>query len=537
MEKNELINFCIKKGLLVDKEVLSIFNDIEDLNSVKLIIQEIKNKTQKSIITKESFNNIPSLIEIFSELPKKNQKSLEKLKIKLGLNIEISKEYSSNLPNNENIKNLEKEIKNTSDLDENEINSNKKGIRIVESFFSKSKKLNVGDFVNYFRNRFSEMKCFLQDHLDLVNLVSINKLSNNIRNSSLIGIVSSKSITKNKNIILEIEDLTGKIKILINKDKKEIYEKSQDISLDSVLGFRGSGNREIFFAEKIVFPEAVLSERKKSNIEEFAIFIGDLHIGSNKFMEENFLRFIDYLNGKIPGTEEEVSKIKYIFIVGDLIAGVGNYPGQEFEISLPDLESHFIKAAELLDKIPKNIEIIFSPGNHDGIRLMEPQPILDEKYAWPIFNLKNITLTTNPSLINIASNSNFEGFNILMYHGYSFFYYADNVNSLIINKAAHKPELIMKYLLKNRHLAPTHGSVQYFPSERDCHIIREIPDIFIAGHTHKSAVAYCNNILCISVSGWESLTSYMEKRGAKPDFCKVPLLNLKTRSIKILDFE
>jgi DNA polymerase II small subunit len=324
---------------------------------------------------------------------------------------------------------------------------------------------------------------------------------------------------------------------LINKDKKDLYEKSHDITLDSILGFKGSGNREIFFVDDIIFPEAVLPERKKAIAEESAIFIGDLHIGSKNFMEENFLRFLNYLNGKIPGTEKEVSKIKYIFIVGDLIAGVGNYPGQELEISLPDLESHFVKAAELLDKIPKNIQIILCPGNHDGIRLMEPQPILDEKYAWPIFNLKNITLTTNPSLINIASTKNFEGFNVLMYHGYSFFYYADNVDSLIIDKAAHKPELIMKYLLKNRHLAPTHASIQYFPSERDSHIIREIPDIFLAGHTHKSAVTYYNNVLCISVSGWERLTEYMEKRGAKPDFCKIPLLNLKTRSIKILDFE
>jgi DNA polymerase II small subunit len=108
---------------------------------------------------------------------------------------------------------------------------------------------------------------------------------------------------------------------------------------------------------------------------------------------------------------------------------------------------------------------------------------------------------------------------------------------LISNKAMHSPDLIMKYLLKNRHLAPTHTSTQYFPFNEDPLVIRKIPDIFVSGHTHKSAVSYYNNILLISTSSWESITPYEEKMGADPDFCKVPMFNLKTREIKVLDFE
>jgi hypothetical protein len=33
------------------------------------------------------------------------------------------------------------------------------------------------------------------------------------------------------------------------------------------------------------------------------------------------------------------------------------------------------------------------------------------------------------------------------------------------------------------------------------------------------------------------MTDYEIKMGAQPDFCKVPMLNLKTRAVKILDFE
>ncbi|GAJ19441.1 unnamed protein product, partial [marine sediment metagenome] len=35
---------------------------------------------------------------------------------------------------------------------------------------------------------------------------------------------------------------------------------------------------------------------------------------------------------------------------------------------------------------------------------------------------------------------------------------------------------------RNRHLAPTHASAQFFPSEEDDLVIKKIPDIFVSGH-------------------------------------------------------
>ena len=303
-----------------------------------------------------------------------------------------------------------------------------------------------------------------------------------------------------------------------------------------MVGFKGSGNREILFVNDIVFPESSLVVRKNSPVEEYALFIGDLHFGSKLFFERSFLKFIDYLNGKVPNTPE-VKNIKYLFIVGDLVTGVGNYPGQEKDLQIKDLEDQFIALAGLLGKIRNDIKIIISPGNHDCVRLMEPQPLLDEKYAWPLYDMENVILTTNPSHVNIGEKKNFSGFDVLTYHGFSFPFYADNVPNLMALKAMNAPDAIMKYLLKQRHLAPTHGSNQYFPSEEDPLIIKKIPDILVSGHTHKSAVSYYNNILVISISCWQSMTAYQEKFGNKPDHCKVPMLNLKTRQIKILDFE
>ena len=417
-----------------------------------------------------------------------------------------------------------------------ELKTSVESVKVFSPALSPPKKLEVKDFVNHFKNRFNEMKNFLQDNPKLTNLVSINKILGNRQGISLIGMVSDKKITKNKNILLEIEDLTGQIKILINQNKPELYKKGEEIALDSVLGFIGSGNGEIFFANDIIFPDAYLSERQKSPVEEYALFIGDLHFGSKLFLKKSFLKFIDYVNCNIPNTPR-AEKIKYLFIVGDLIAGVGNYPTQENDLEIKDIEEQFIELAGLLKQIRKDIKIIISPGNHDGVRLMEPQPLLDEKYAWALHDLDNVILTVNPSFINIGAREDFVGFNVLTYHGFSFPFYGNTIPSLITNGALNSPDKIMSYLLKNRHLAPTHTSVQHFPYEEDNLIIKQIPDIFVSGHTHKSAVSYYNNVLIVSVSSWESKTEYQEKMGNEPDFCKIPMFNLKTRQVKILDFE
>ncbi|MEK6906868.1 MAG: metallophosphoesterase [Nanoarchaeota archaeon] len=520
MDVKEILKLCFEKGLLLDKEVLNLFNETNDLESVKYIIENIKDYTHERIITKNTFKNNPDNVsKVFLTLPEENQKKLETLKIKLGLSIQISKET---------------EVENTKIPIEIIIPDEK--VKILSSSPLINKKLEVDDFVKHFRGRFYDMKNFLQERSDLVNLTSINKINDHRKKISIIGIVFDKKTTKNKNIILDVEDVTGKVRVLVSNSRQETYQKAEEVALDSVIGIIGVGNGEVIFANDIIFPDSSLLERKNSPIDESVCFTGDLHFGSKKFLEDDFLSFIDYLNKKTPHTPE-VDKIKYLFIGGDVVTGIGNYPNQERDLKITDLEEQFLGVADFFRRVRKDIKIIISPGNHDGVRLMEPQPIFDEKYAWPLYNLKNIILTENPALVNIGSTKNFSGFDILTYHGFSLPFFASSISKLIAEKAANSPEKIMSYLLKNRHLAPTHASTQYFPHEKDTHIIKTAPDIFFAAHLHKSAISYHNNILIISSSSWESKTDYQEKFGNEPDYCKVPLFNLKTRAIKILDFE
>ena len=515
MNSQEILNLCFEKGLLIDDEILRLFSELDE-ESVGIFIEKVKTLRQRIITKKILDKNKEKMNELFLALPEENQKKFEKFKIKFGLNIEISRE-----------------IKIEETKKEEGMQDVKSSVRFISAQVPNNKP-EVKDFVKHFRNRFLEMKKILETRNELKNLRSIDKVSGSRGEFSLIGLVSNKITTKNNNFLIEIEDLTGKTRLLIGNKKSELYAKAEEISLDSVLGFKGFGNNEIIFVNEIIFPESLLQERKKSPIEEYVLFIGDLHCGSKLFLEKNFLNFIDFLNDK---NNPEAGKIKYLFVLGDVVSGVGNYPGQEKDLEIVDLEKQLGKLAQLLGKIRKDIAIIISSGNHDGIRLMEPQPEIDKKYAWPLYELENVTFTGNPAFVNIGAGENFSGFDVLTYHGTSYIYYANNIRHLISSKAMNSPTKIMKYLLKNRHLAPTHTSVQYFPLEDDVLMIKKIPDIFVSGHLHKSEISYYNNILLISNSSWESITPYEEKMGSNPDFCKVPMFNLKTREIKILDFE
>ncbi len=509
----------MKKGFLLDKEMLKFFSQLENKEIADKIIEKVKNISEEKIITKSLIsNNLENMKEVFSSLGEDKKKIVERFFINFSFNIEIKKERYE--------EETEKPEKNLEGQEQEAANN----LKLVFPHLVSPKKIEVEDFVRNFRNRYTEIKEILQERKELQNLTSLDRIQGNKQNISVIVIVSSKRITKNKNILLEIEDLSGKGLALINQNKPELYEKAKDVVLDDVIGLRCSGSREILFVNDIVYPEAMILEKKKSEKEVYALFTSDLHIGGDKFLEENFMKFVDWINGNI-NHKEEVKKIKYLFITGDCVDGVGVFPTQEYSLKIKDIKKQYEKFTELLKKIRKDIRIIICPGNHDAVRVAEPQPVIDEYFAPELHKMKNLTLVTNPCYVSLR-----EGFNVLMYHGAGFHRLIRDVESLRMSNAYDKPAQIHKHLLKRRHLAPTHSGVVYIPGNKDPLLMRQIPDIITTGEIHRTDVDSYNNILIIANSCWQSLTPYEEKVGNHPDPCKVPMLNLKTREIKILDF-
>ncbi|MBW3014899.1 DNA-directed DNA polymerase II small subunit [Candidatus Woesearchaeota archaeon] len=518
--KREIVNYLLDRNILVSSEFLEKLTASQDQRKINNLISTIKSSDDVFILDSE-LNN-PTLFGLLSD----NEFS----------SYQKDSECSDVIENSTNVNNI-------SNGDSKGIVQFKGNIKVLFSYNKPSKKRKVQDFVDYFCNRYKTIEKFLKQRSELQGVTSISRIKNkkDKEKVALIGIVSEKEFTrKNNNIILTIEDLTGSIKVLVNKNRPDLYEIAKDIVLDEIIGVVGANGENIVFSNNLLLPDIPLNlELKKSPEKGYAIFLSDLHVGSNMFLEDDFNKFLKWINCELgDDVQKNIARnVKYLFIAGDLIDGVGIYPGQEDELVIKDVYMQYERCAEFLSKIPKDIQIIICPGNHDAMRIAEPQLPLYKDFAKAIWELPNCILVSNPSLINIDASENFPGFNVLLYHGFSFDYFIANVDSIRNNGGYDKPELIMKFLMRRRHLAPTHKSTLYIPdSEIDSLVINPIPDFFVAGHIHKTSVSKYRNVTLICGSCWQGKTSFQEKVGHHPEPSRVPVVDLQTRAVRILKF-
>jgi len=415
-------------------------------------------------------------------------------------------------------------------------------VKILFNYRELVKKREIKDFVSYFNNRYKALRSILQQRQELQSVVSVNRIIGKKEREQVafIGMVLEKQITKNGNYILIVEDITGSIKVLISKNKPDLIAEVKDIVEDEVIGIVGASGEGIVFAQAIIHPDVPLNkEFKKSPIESYAIFTSDLHFGAKMFLKENWDKFMKWLNGEI-GSEEQkkiVEKIDYVFFIGDLIEGVGIYPDQEKDLAIPDVFDQYKAFALEAQKIPKHMNIIICPGNHDAMRIAEPQPMLYKEYAQCVYDIENAIIVTNPSLVNIGAGKGFPGFDVLLYHGFSIPFLSEAVESIRQQGGQKRTDLIMKFMLQRRHLAPPHTSTQYIPDpDFDPLVIEKVPDLFVTGHVHRATAATYRNVTMLNCSTWISETDYQRKVGLTPEPARVHLVNLQTREVKIMKF-
>ncbi len=415
-------------------------------------------------------------------------------------------------------------------------------VKVMRSFEAEERKLEFKDFVNIFKSRYDALRKILQLRPELQNVSSINRLGQggDSRDAGVIGLVYDRTVTKNGNILLRLEDATGLIRVLINKSSSELTHIAELVCLDEVIGVVGTLRDNFIFAKNILFPEVSHITEKRCHDDAYAAFISDIHVGSTMFLENEFCKLIRWLNGKEGDEQQRMLglKVRYLFIIGDLVDGIGVFPNQEKYLQLKDIREQYTVLAKLLREIRKDVQIIICPGQHDSIRVAEPQPVLDKDFAAPLWELSNVLFVSNPAMVTIHSTPNFEGFHVLMYHGASFHYYVDTIPMLRASKARDNPSHVLRLLLQKRHLAPTYSSTIYVPTNHeDALVITQTPDIFVCGEMHRSDVSHYNGVLTINCSCWQSKTDFQEKTGNNPDPCKVPLFHFQTQQVTIMSFD
>ena len=409
----------------------------------------------------------------------------------------------------------------------------KSEIKILENP-SKSLSSNgtIEDYIQYFQDRFRHIEKLLRQRIDVKSATTIKEALKRPLKSKIkiIGMINEKREIKQQ-IFLTIEDLEANATVLIpRKAPNRIHRMAKLLLSDQIICIECKKARNnLFLAEEIILPEIGSKPQRVASEPVYAVLTSDIHVGSSKFTEEAFQRFVLWLNGKYGNQKARkiAGQVKYLLIAGDLIDGVGIYPQQEQELIIKDFKKQYEYASELIKKIPEYIEIIIIPGNHDATRKALPQPEINLELLKSIQKSQRIHSLGNPSLVSL------HGVEILMFHGRSL----DDLVATIPGLRHDQPEKMMQLLLQSRHLAPSYGGkTMLSPEKKDFLVISHPPDIFHAGHTHVMGFCKYKGVLIVNSGGWQEQTEYMEKLGLVPTPGKVPVINLQTLEITTLSF-
>ena len=391
----------------------------------------------------------------------------------------------------------------------------------------------TSDLNKLFLDRFNCLrKIIRRQRRELANAIPIKRINkSDLNDIQIVGIVKEVRTTNNGHRLIVLEDETDTQACIALKNNHDLINTANEVVLDEIIGLRGklSKNGDLFVINNIISPDiSIQNHRHKADVSVYSAFLSDIHIGSKQFMDAQLSAFIKWINGDIGNSRQRdvAGKIKYLVIPGDIVDGIGIYPNQENELSITDVYHQYEELATQLSLIPDHISIIIQPGNHDAVRPAEPQPAFDKEIQG-LFSGNHTTFIANPSYFSLHSVE------ILSYHGMSLLDFATNIQSLKYND----PVEIMKVMLKKHHLAPTYGGyTPLAPEHNDYMLIDKTPDIFVTGHVHLAQIGEYRGVKLINASSWQSQTSYQKMMNFVPDPAKLPIVDLKSGNVTMMDF-
>ena len=376
------------------------------------------------------------------------------------------------------------------------------------------------------KNRFSKYKQIMYDRQDSRKITRISTLVQHTDQNEykIAGLLKSRNKLP-KSYEMELEDESTDLRLLVtdgnNIRKVESFLIDQMVIADIVFS-KKIGKFIVKNCYSLDVPAEVF--QSVEGVEPvYGVFLSDIHVGSNTFLNREFQDFLNWINGR-SGDLEVVSKIRYIVIAGDLVDGIGVYPGQEEELTELNLSKQYDEFAGLMAQIPKSIKIFVSPGNHDATRQALPQPPIFKRYAKTLYEMDNVILLGDPCLVRL------HGVNTLVYHGQSLVDIVGSSPGITFDK----PAEAMKVLLKARHLAPTHGSTRVALEEDDKLVIKIVPNIFHCGHIHTVQTLKYKGTLLINSGTWQDQTQFQKRMGIVPNPAIAVVVDLNSLKVKMM---
>ena len=376
------------------------------------------------------------------------------------------------------------------------------------------------------KNRFSKYKQIMYDRQDSRKITRISTLVQHTDQNEykIAGLLKSRNKLA-KSYEMELEDESTDLRLLVtdgnNIRKVESFLIDQMVIADIVFS-KKIGKFIVKNCYSLDVPAEVF--QSVEGVEPvYGVFLSDIHVGSKTFLNREFQDFLNWINGR-SGDLEVVSKIRYVVIAGDLVDGIGVYPGQEEELTELNLSKQYDEFAGLMAQIPKSIKIFVSPGNHDATRQALPQPPIFKRYAKALYEMDNVILLGDPCLVRL------HGVNTLVYHGQSLVDIVGSSPGITFDK----PAEAMKVLLKARHLAPTHGSTRVALEEDDKLVIKIVPNIFHCGHIHTVQTLKYKGTLLVNSGTWQDQTQFQKRMGIVPNPAIAVVVDLNSLKVKMM---
>ena len=400
----------------------------------------------------------------------------------------------------------------------------------------------VDGYTALFRSRFEKTMRILAQRPDSKRISKVSAVKQRVRmgkqiergekslhgagNSIIIaGLLMSKR-TKKNDVELSLDDYTGIL--TATSTLEDVKKQVSTLTLDQMvmLELENGKGRPGLTIKSVMVPDIPDHLPNKSKSEAYAVLISDLHVGSKYFMENEFLRFLEWLSS--PHSDDIVEKIKFLCVGGDLIDGIGIFPNQDKELLEIDAAKQMNHAAQLLAKVPKHIKVLVIPGNHDLGRRALPQPAIPRmNFGEQFYSLENCIMLGNPAFVEL------NGVRVLMYHGQGL----DDIIATTPGLSYSKPAEAMKVLLKARHLAPIYGErTPVAPEREDMMVITEVPDIFHSGHVHVADIQSYRGTLVVNSGAWQSQTKFQQTMGITPTPGVAVIVNLATLQPLVYDF-
>ena len=185
----------------------------------------------------------------------------------------------------------------------------------------------IGNLIEYFQNRYKKLSGILSQRPELRTFQKINEITDNQTDLNLIVMITDIRSTKNGHYLIEVEDDTGSLPILVSKDNDELIAYAKNLMKDEVIGViaekRPGSENSLAIVKNLIDPGVPRIDRKE--VDFGTVFTSDVHIGSSTFLEDAFVRFVKWLNGDF-GNEEQMemaNNVKYMIVGGDIVDGIG----------------------------------------------------------------------------------------------------------------------------------------------------------------------------------------------------------------------